>query len=173
MLGDRPANRLGSRSASVTLRPDADFGDNTVTPAENVPHEIRSCGDQLVVSEWQELDVFVVARVHRVRARRRTHPIVLHEFHPLDVNRTKDRATPALTPRTDTLGDAARVWVNCFLIRDLCAPFRRHRGFGHRPRGRQLKWRILHRTESLCDAYRSVRKLTCRTGHVDIASWNR
>ena len=42
---------------------------------------------------------------------------------------------------------AGTVWVNCFFVRDLAAPFGGARGLGHRPRGRAVELRLLRRRE--------------------------
>ena len=42
---------------------------------------------------------------------------------------------------------AGTVWVNCFFVRDLRAPFGGASRVGHRPRGRHLELRLLLRRE--------------------------
>ena len=42
---------------------------------------------------------------------------------------------------------AGTVWVNCFYVRDLAAPFGGARQVGHRPRGRPPLVRLLLRPE--------------------------
>ncbi|GAA2848854.1 hypothetical protein GCM10020220_042850 [Nonomuraea rubra] len=42
---------------------------------------------------------------------------------------------------------AGTVWVNCFFIRDLRAPFGGVGDSGRRPRGRHLQPRVLHRAQ--------------------------
>ena len=50
---------------------------------------------------------------------------------------------PARAERVSARLVAGTVWVNCFFVRDLNAPFGGSRDFGHRPRGWDLELRLL------------------------------
>src|SRR5207248_6344044 len=49
--------------------------------------------------------------------------------------------------RASTALRAGTVWVNCFVVRDLRAPFGGVGDSGYRPRGRHLQPRVLHRAQ--------------------------